>query len=50
MTFYLASVVMDATPVVPMLAPMLQKGTVVWNTGSAPLRAVFYNIKRLDDV
>ena len=49
-TFALAKTVMDVTTVIPMLYPIIQNGTVFWNTGSTPLRTNFYDVKRLDDL
>jgi hypothetical protein len=48
--FYFMKSAMDPTSVIPWLAPLLEKGTVSWNTGSAPIQFSFYNIKQVDDM
>jgi D-alanyl-lipoteichoic acid acyltransferase DltB (MBOAT superfamily) len=50
MTFYLAMIIMNASPVVPLIASVLHRGTMVWKSSSVPLRMSFYNFKVLDDL
>jgi len=50
LVFFLALKAMDVTALMPIVAPMIRKGTVSWNTGSTSLREHFYNFKGLDDM
>jgi hypothetical protein len=49
-TFYFTKTAMSLTVANPWLAPMLEKGVVTWDTGSAPIRTSFYGIKPLDEL
>ena len=47
---YFFKVIMDVTPMWPVLVGVMETGKVTWDTGSTPILSEFYHVKFLDEL